>query len=72
MLIVSDEVSPENGDIRLVNGSNSSEGVLEIFSEDTSEWGTVCSPLFNNFSADTVCSQLGYAKANYHKSIVNQ
>lgn len=44
--------------IRLVDGSYSSEGRLEIY--HNGEWGTVCDDGFNCANAMVACRQLGY------------
>ncbi|CAG9815213.1 unnamed protein product [Phaedon cochleariae] len=45
-------------DIRLVNGSNSAEGRLEI--KHHGIWGTVCDDDFNEDAAKVVCRHFGY------------
>ena len=51
------------GDLRLVQGSNTSssfsEGRLEIFLNG--QWGTVCDDGFTFLDAHIACQQLGYA-----------
>lgn len=52
----------EDGDLRLVDGIDTStnEGRLEIcFS---SAWGTICGDQFNQTEAAVACSQLGFSR----------
>jgi len=44
--------------VRLVGGSSSREGRLEVFY--SGDWGTVCDDGFTNESARVVCNMLGY------------
>ena len=46
--------------IRLINGSSSSEGRLELFYNGT--WGTVCGSKFDDREVNVVCRMLGYRK----------
>ena len=45
------------GDVRLVNGSDSSEDRLEICING--KWGTVCDDHWNDNNTDVVCRQVG-------------
>ena len=47
-----------HGDIRLVDGSTSSEGRVEICINGI--YGTVCDDFWDNNDADVVCRQTGY------------
>ena len=44
--------------VRLVNGSSSSEGRLEVYYNST--WGTVCDDTFEDVDARVACHSLGY------------
>ena len=48
----------DNGEIRLVNGDDNTEGRLEVCYNG--QWGTVCSDEFGYVDGGVVCRQLGF------------
>ncbi|XP_041453649.1 deleted in malignant brain tumors 1 protein-like [Lytechinus variegatus] len=52
---------PNEGEVRLVGGSSSHEGRVEIYKY--SEWGTICDDGWDIEDGITVCQQLGYSSA---------
>ena len=50
-----------DGAVRLVNGSSSLSGRLEVCA--FSVWGTVCDDAFNSNAATVACRQLGLGKS---------
>ncbi len=55
------DVDPFNGQVRVVGGAYSSEGLVEVYCNE--QWGTICDDYFNRTEANTICLQLGYTHA---------
>lgn len=51
-------MSQASFELRLVNGSDSTEGRVEIRHHGI--WGTVCDDDFSNANAKVICNSLGY------------
>ena len=50
-----------NGDIRLVGGTSTLEGRVEICNSNA--WGTVCDDLWGTADAGVACGQLGFGRS---------
>ena len=57
-----------DSDIRLVNGSNMREGVVEICFDGV--WGTVCASGLDNVVASVICRRLGFSDAGTYIPVV--
>lgn len=53
-----------NGDIRLVGGTSTLEGRVEIC--DSNAWGTVCDDSWGTIDANVACGQLGFGRSGQY------
>lgn len=58
-------------DIRLSNGTDATEGIIEINEDD--DWRTICNDSFNDLAAAIVCKQLRFGRPVLYRgnSLVN-
>ena len=52
------QFSTEDGNVRLVNGTNTTNGRLEVCIKGN--WGSVCERHFDDLDAAVVCRELGF------------
>lgn len=50
----------DDGDLRLIGGSNNTEGRVEVCYNEA--WGTICDNGFDNIDASIICGQLGFSR----------
>ena len=58
------DIACENGEIRLIGGSNSYEGRVEVCNNNA--WGTVCDDFWGTPDANVACRQLGYSDSGIY------
>ena len=58
----------EDGDVRLMGGSNPLEGRVEVCINRA--WGTICDNGFNNEDATVICNQLGVPFESEHELLL--
>ena len=49
-----------DGDLRLIGGSNNTEGRVEACYNEA--WGTICDNSFDRNDATVICGQLGFSR----------
>lgn len=57
-----------NGDVRLIGGSQSSEGRVEVCYDN--EWGTVCDEFWGAEDAGVVCRRAGFSRSGKFNDII--
>ncbi len=56
-----------DGDLRLIGGSNNTEGRVEVCYNEA--WGTICDNSFDRNDATVICGQLGFSRRSVFSNL---